>query len=237
MDYQKSLKIIAVSGVKGVGKNEVADMLRYILSTPTFLHKYKWYKRFKHWKFFKKWKITSFAYNVKRTLACLLGVSYYEFNNRDFKENVYVELPTLNITKNPTCDVIHDSKFSKLAKTLDQSICKYALTIRQLMQLYATEIMQTYFGRNVWINSTLNQTKSQNIIISDLRFKAELDAVKERNGIVIYIERPGCEFGNHASEKEIKSLVENLEFDYTIKNDSTLEELFNNVKIVVYDIF
>lgn len=39
-------KIIAISGVKAVGKDTTGDMLRFMLSTPKFLHHYWIYKRF-----------------------------------------------------------------------------------------------------------------------------------------------------------------------------------------------
>ena len=39
-------KIIAISGTKGVGKDTTGDMLRFMLSTPRFLHHYWIYKRF-----------------------------------------------------------------------------------------------------------------------------------------------------------------------------------------------
>lgn len=39
-------KLIAISGVKGVGKDTTGDMLRFMLSTPKFLHHYWIYKRF-----------------------------------------------------------------------------------------------------------------------------------------------------------------------------------------------
>lgn len=39
-------KIIAISGVKAVGKTVSGDMLRFMLSTPKFLHHYWIYERF-----------------------------------------------------------------------------------------------------------------------------------------------------------------------------------------------
>ena len=39
-------KIIAISGVRNTGKDTSGDMLRFMLSTPKFLHQYWIYKRF-----------------------------------------------------------------------------------------------------------------------------------------------------------------------------------------------
>jgi hypothetical protein len=39
-------KIIAIAGVRNSGKDTTGDMLRFMLSTPKFLHHYCIYKRF-----------------------------------------------------------------------------------------------------------------------------------------------------------------------------------------------
>lgn len=44
-------KIIAISGCKAVGKDTSGDMLRFMLSTPKFLHHYWIYERFPKLKF------------------------------------------------------------------------------------------------------------------------------------------------------------------------------------------
>ena len=95
--------------------------------------------------------------------------------------------------------------------------------------------MQKYFGKRVWINSTL-QNRSERIIISDLRFIEEYNAIKEKKGIVIYINRPNYEFGQHASEREMKELLENDKYDFIINNNGSMEDLFNQVKTICDDI-
>ena len=66
--------------------------------------------------------------------------------------------------------------------------------------------------------------------ISDLRFIAEYNSVKELKGNVLMIQRDICKPGNHASEKEIQKLSEENKFDFVIDNNSTLKDLFNNLK-------
>ena len=92
--------------------------------------------------------------------------------------------------------------------------------------------MQTYFTRKVWINCTLHNS-SRYTIISDLRFKEEYKEIKKQNGIVIYVNRPNYQFGEHASEKEMKELLENNKYDFIIDNNSSIEDLFKQVKHVV----
>lgn len=44
-------KIIAISGIRAVGKDTSGDMLKFMLSTPKFLHHYWIYKIFPKLKF------------------------------------------------------------------------------------------------------------------------------------------------------------------------------------------
>lgn len=226
-------KLIAVSGVKGSGKDSVSSMVQYCLSVPKILRRYWIYKYFRRL-VPKKYKRVAFADPLKGMLSVLLDVPVEMFNERGFKEYWVVNVPTLELDDN-YYNKLSDSKFNKLVKNLDPSLLEANLTIRQLMQYFGTQVMQTYFGRNVWINSTLKHS-SENTIITDLRFKAEYDAVKSLRGTVIYVDRPHYEFGQHASEREMEELLKNNKYDYVIKNDGSIKQLFNKVKTVCNDI-
>ena len=162
-------------------------------------------------------------------LAHLLNVDPEKFEDRDFKDNCDVDLSTLKLFKNP--QRLGDRTFNKLLKS-EESLKDYSLTIRQLMQYFGTEICQKYFGKKVWINTVLNNPN--NLIISDLRFKTEAEAVKNKGGKLIYIYRPNINPGNHASEKEVIELLNAKKFDMIIKNDSSLESLFYKVKEICW---
>ena len=98
--------------------------------------------------------------------------------------------------------------------------------------MFETKVMRQFFGDKIWINSTLNNIR-QNTIISDLRFIIEEEAVHTAGGRIIYVNRPGIEPGNHASEKEVIKLLTKNKFDAIIDNDSTEKELFYKVKNVL----
>lgn len=224
-----SPNIIAISSYKNAGKNETANMLQYILNTPKFMHSYQLYKRVGTMFKKGKYKITSFAYPLKRTLAALLNIDINRFEDRDFKENYYIYFPSLDITNKlpENAITVSDSKFARLVSNKDLSFIQTSwITIRQLLQVFGTECMRGIFGDRLWILSTI---KGKNLIISDLRFKVELEEVKQRGGKVIYIKRDSCVPGNHASEKEIQSMYENKMFNYIVDNNGSLEDLFNNL--------
>ena len=227
----KLSSLIAISGFKNSGKDTASLMVQYLVNSPPFLHYYWMYKAFNKIFIWGKYKITSFAHPLKRTLSALLNVPIKRFNDRDFKENYYIYFPTLEITNvlPEGAEVISDNKFSKLVSNKDFSFIQNTwITIRQLLQVFGTECMRGIFGDKLWILSTVKDKNP--IIISDLRFKVELKAVKDRGGKVICIYRQNCKPGNHASEKEIQEMLENLQYDAVIFNDGSLEDLFNKLK-------
>ena len=225
---KKNLNLIAIGGLKNSGKDEASRMLRYCLNAPKFLRNYWCYKHFN--KIISgKYTITSFAHPLKRTLAALLNIPIEKFENRNFKEHTYIYFPLLQLTTNPELDkVLSDNKFSKAVAAKDFSFLQtHYITIRQLLQCFGTEIMRGYFGDNLWILATI--IGQHNLIISDLRFKVEAEAIHNNKGKIIYINRNICIPGNHASEREIVELKENKIFDYIINNNGTLKDLFNNI--------
>ena len=82
---------------------------------------------------------------------------------------------------------------------------------------------------NIWIDCTLSNCEG-NVIVSDCRFPNEAKAVKERGGIVIKVVRPDAKAeDSHQSETRIDEIVP----DYTLWNDTTLENLEANVDSLV----
>lgn len=75
-----------------------------------------------------------------------------------------------------------------------------------------------------------------NVVISDVRFRNEVEGIKKAGGYIFRIIRPGAE-GNvgvsgHASEMEQKSIPDAL-FDGVILNASTIVDLFSNVSQMI----
>lgn len=223
--------MIAIGGLKNAGKDTMAKMLQYCLSTPKFMHNYKLYSWFG--KFIKpKYRIESFAHYLKTSLAEVIGVKADRFNDRDFKENYYIYFPTLDITNiPPKHKTMSDKKVSRNLQAGNMSfINDFYISIRQLLQLWGTECIRKTFGDKIWIMRTMKS--NDKMIISDLRFNAEYESIKQNNGITIYIDR-NCTPGSHPSEREVVELYENNQFDYIIKNDGSLKDLFNKTKNLV----
>lgn len=222
--------LFAFSGVKGSGKDTASNMLQYCLSVPKMFRQYWIYNKFGKL-FHKSWKITAFADVMKKMLAVLLNIPIEQFNDRNFKENFRVNLSTLecSTSRNQINKILPDTKFNRFAKELNPDIRYYNLTIRQLMQFFATNVMRTFFGENVWITSTLRNA-SDKTIISDCRFLNEAKAIKEHGGKLIYINTPNTKFGQHQSEKEMEQMLNDNVYDIVIDNSGNLKDLFNKIK-------
>lgn len=222
-----------MSGLKNVGKDTSANMLKYLLNTPSFLHFYWIYKHFNFLGNFGKWKVTSFAKPLKEVLSIILGVPVEKFEDRDFKENYCVDFNTSKIYKctDENVKLLSDKNLSKLIESDSYHIIKtYTLTIRQCLQYFGTQICREFISDKIWINASL---KGNNLIFSDLRFKKEFEELDYYKSFRVLIERPGCTPGNHASERQIMELKSEREFEGYINNNGSLKDLFYKVKKLI----
>jgi hypothetical protein len=149
------------------------------------------------------------------------------------------------------------------------------LTPRLLMQLLGTECGRNIIHPNVWVNSLFADYKpkeapykhlgdlledkhhgllnSPNWIITDMRFPNELQAVKDRGGITIRVNRPdiydsGIKMYHHSkgvstmteeykkakrNEHPSETALDTAKFDYVIDNNSTIEDLIEKVRKIL----
>ena len=115
-------------------------------------------------------------------------------------------------------------------------------TYRELLQYLGTELLRNQLHKNVWINSLFSKYKPTptfeyssivefpNWIISDVRFKNECKAIKDRNGILIKINRDIGIQSTHQSEIELDSYTD---WDYEINNNGSIEDLIKQVKDIL----
>jgi hypothetical protein len=127
-------------------------------------------------------------------------------------------------------------------------------TPRLALQLLGTDIMRTHFNQDIWLNSLEYRVRklsaeSPCVVISDCRFKNELDLIKQLGGAVIHVLRndlpewyetavhanQGSVPAKHTMETRFASVHASewkwvgYDFDYEILNNGTLEDLENKV--------
>lgn len=117
---------------------------------------------------------------------------------------------------------------------------QWGVTPRKVLQYFGTEMMQYHIqelipniGREFWIRKCIKDMESLNndkIVISDLRFIHEYEALKRKYGKSLYILKllkTGDKCDCHESETE----WEKIQADYIISNDCDKEKLYLNVDI------
>lgn len=132
------------------------------------------------------------------------------------------------------------------------------LTPRWVLQNWGTEVCRNGFHQDIWVASVEHklQTAKDNIVITDCRFKNEIDAIKNAKGITCRVERgPRPEwyddasnlvkgpsqigwaiakdrlkhFNVHASEYSSVG----LDYDFYIDNNGSIDELHKQIDSII----
>jgi len=100
--------------------------------------------------------------------------------------------------------------------------------IRGLLQRFGTEVGREMFDENFWVDYALNSIEDgSKVVISDVRYPNEADAIRELGGKVYRVERDGVFPANeHASEHALDT----YKFDGKIQNNGTIQGLQQNVE-------
>ncbi len=203
------VNLIGISGKMGSGKDEVGNIIQK-LSMPENS------ERRKDGITIPTYQIKKFALKLKEVAAMFTGIDVEQFEDQKFK-------------------------VQPLSK--EWEFDGHTLTGRELLQKIGTEV-----GRNIhpntWINAlfseyTLELRRVPNVkggttiadaypnwIITDVRFPNEADAIKNRGGVVIRINRPTVIIDQHPSEISLDTYEK---FDYIIENTGSLDDLHLNV--------
>lgn len=93
---------------------------------------------------------------------------------------------------------------------------------RYLQQTLGTEWGRELVAGDLWIKAVLNDRRPDLLVVDDLRFPNEYDAIRAEGGQVWKVVRPGAERTNtHPSE----GLLDDREFDEVIVNDGSIRDL------------
>ena len=103
-------------------------------------------------------------------------------------------------------------------------------TVRELLQGIGQGLRDA-IDFDLWVKILFANTKGwSNYIIADVRYPNEIKAIKERNGILLRIDRKGAGAGNHSSET---ALDDYKEWDVHIENNGSIEDLFEAMRIFI----
>ena len=105
------------------------------------------------------------------------------------------------------------------------------LTPRYAMQTIGTDWGRKMIGDSLWVNAWRNTLPKGNIVVDDVRFENEADAVRELGGLVVRLtRRDTLAVGNHESEKL------DLQEDWLIENNKGVNDLQKEFDAVIASI-
>ena len=274
--------IISISGKINSGKDTVGKILQYLTYTKNNRMSFESFCLLKdRWYNFKDWKIKKFADKLKDITCILLGCTREQLEDREFKEKELGEewwyWKVYSDIRNDKFELIpykgEKSFYDRESNYKGHILTK--LTPRKLLQLLGTECGRNIIHPNVWVNALFAEYKpkeapykhlgdlledkhhgllnSPNWIITDMRFPNELQAVKDRGGITIRVNRPdiydsGIKMYHHSkgvstmteeykkakrNEHPSETALDTAKFDYVIDNNGSIEDLIEKVREIL----
>jgi ABC-type dipeptide/oligopeptide/nickel transport system ATPase component len=228
--------IIGLSGYAGSGKDLTAKLIQYCCmkdkdialeevthDSQSFILEMK-----------SNWQIKKFSGPLKKIASILTGISIDKFEDQEFK-NTLLGKEWGTVSDNPLNAIspFRDVEFIQL------------MSVREFLQKLGTDAVRDGLHPNAWVNAAMAGYKpevfgydangspvmaDQNWIFTDCRFPNEAQAIKDRGGVIIRIDRSGVKpVNDHPSE----TALDNWDFDYKIFNASDIVSLNQSVSIVM----
>ena len=252
------MKYIGIRGHRGAGKSSIAWLLANTVDLIQMGHggylKTEMFNEFyKNWCdkimddpdivneiSFKYTYLDSFSDSIKTFIQLLLGCpSEYLY------EDVYKDTIIVNF-RDFSCKDINDFEqvelvtaaelYDSLDKEQDpQPMTKNLyMTLREFILYFGLEVMQRYFGRNVWTKSLKANSEMLDDfygsekafkIFMDLKTPAEATYIKQHNGVIINVIRPGNKKGQSGLERLGRD--DRIDYNVVVKGDlySTIDQI------------
>lgn len=191
----------------------------------------------------------SFSHTLKFFTKLLIGCpldymfdEYYKehmiINLKDFSYKIYDCIPQ-NMTIYTYSELYEHMPKGKSPTTITKNIY---ITLGDFIMYFGLEIMQRFFGANVWVKSLKNSSDFYNSIFDDndaykifvdVKTPAEVTYIKNNNGIIIKSNQPGCK----KQSRGLNKLSQDTRYDYEINiiNDlyNTREQIINISNILI----
>lgn len=137
-----------------------------------------------------------------------------------------------------TCEALLgiDAKYFTDPLLKEQIVPQWDVTPRYVMQRLGTDVVRKLFGEDFWIRHLsyrLDTSDQSFVVVSDVRFKAEADFVKSKNGTLVRVVRPtDTSADTHITETEQQT----IDTDYVLYNTNSVDTLHRKIDTLIRDI-
>lgn len=259
--------LIGISGKIGSGKDTVGRIIQYLSTNPSgkpnrYSITFEAFcnKNYSTQRKECKWEIKKFADKLKDIVCLLIGCTREQLEDREFKEKELEEewWYYKGVKGTSNFKLLDKIDYNNLKTNQKGWYELYKLTPRKLLQLLGTEAGRQIIHPNIWVNALFVDYKVEkmdfvfgaiypNWIITDVRFPNEIQAIKDRGGIVIRVNRPNITASNgikvytssdsfldsnlHSSETALDNYKD---WNYIVDNNSTIKDLISQIKNILY---
>lgn len=179
--------------------------------------------------------LDSFSDSIKTFVQLLLGCPEEYLREDSYKDSIVVNLRDFSCTHIEQLGDVNLTSASELYDSVDknadpQPIMKNIyMSLREFILYFGLDVMQRFFGRNVWVKSLRVNTemldkfydgKGMYRIYMDLKTPAEATYIKQQNGLIVNVVRPGHKKGQSGLER----LGRDDRIDFTIEITGDLKE-------------
>lgn len=174
----------------------------------------------------------------KSFVAQLLSIDMSVLDNDMMKDTMYVNLLDFRLYSLEDSFTIVDSDWLLKNRAVKYTGEPVYMQLREFVKCFSIDIMQKYFGSNVWLkvlkvnDSKWNEPEGGWRIFSDIKTNDEIDYIKEKNGVLICTKHPS----NKKSKKGITN-IENCNPDYVIDTSGELIDLFDDIYDIAIKIY
>jgi dephospho-CoA kinase len=174
--------------------------------------------------------LSGYAQSGKDTVANHL-VEHYGFTRIAFADSIREALYRLN----PSLPDVPDLPGVTLKSAVDSMGWEFVKNIsphtRALLQRFGTEVARDLWDEDFWVDLAMKKASSlDKVVITDVRYPNELEAILKANGDVWRIIKPNiAPVNRHASEVAL----DHYQFNRIILNDTSLENLYATVDYLI----
>lgn len=183
----------------------------------------------------------SFADTLKLFVELITGIphdyiydDYYKdhvvINLRDFSYKVYDEIPE-DLELHTREELYNKMPRNGAAMTIMKNMY---ITMREFILYFGIEVMQRFFGLNVWVKSLKQNEERFNSIFdddnsykiyTDVKTPSEVTYILEKNGVIVHVTRPT----NRKKSGGFDKLSRDGRIDYTIHVGGSLYQIKSQI--------